>query len=186
MKTKVVLRTVHGSHLYGLSRPDSDHDYYEIYRFLNHNWRPKKHAKQQIQGDEDELRISLDRFTDLCFKGVPQAIEVLFSPPEAWVFEDGWQGIANQIKEQLPNYMRAILETYRRTALNFFYSNKDLEKKRRHAFRLLFNAQELKASGTMHSRLVGEQVENINWLSTSFNSEEKFKDMLFELVYETL
>lgn len=180
MKTKVILRTEHGSHLYGLARPDSDYDYYEIYDFLNQRYRPKKQALQRIENDLDEVKISLERFTDICFKGVPQAIEVLFSPPEAWVYESGWLDVSAQIKSELGNHMPAVLETYRRTALNFFYSTKDPEKKRRHAFRLLLNANELKASGAMHSRLNTEQVELINWLTTSFSSEEKFKDMVYD------
>lgn len=173
------MKCLHGSHLYGLARPDSDTDYYEIYDFYNQRYRPKRQASQKIVGELDEVKISLDRFTDLCFKGVPQAIEVLFSPEEAWVVENGWLDISAQTKLELGNHMPAILETYKRTALNFFYSKKDQEKKRRHAFRLMINASELKASGQMHSRLVEEQVELINSLTTSFYSEEKFKDMLY-------
>lgn len=180
MKTKTVLRTLHGSHLYGLSRPDSDYDYYEIYDFLNQRYRPRKQAQQRIDDDLDEVKISLERFKSICFKGVPQAVEVLFSPSETWVYENGWLDISAQIKSELRNHMPAILDTYRRTALNFFYSTKDLEKKQRHAFRLLLNATELKSTGVMHSRLDKEQVELICWLTTSFNSEEKFKDMVYD------
>lgn len=169
-----------GSHLYGLAHAQSDYDYYEIYDFYNQRYRPKRQTSQEIVGDIDEVKITLDRYTDLCFKGVPQAVEVLFSPEEAWVLENGWLNISSQIKSELGNHIPAILETYKRTALNFFYSKKDREKKRRHAFRLLLNAGELKSSGQMHTRLVGEQVELISWLTTSFYSEEKFKDMMYE------
>jgi predicted nucleotidyltransferase len=179
VKTYVILRCLHGSHLYGLAHPESDHDYYEIYDFLNQRYRPRKQAKQRIEDDLDEVKISLERFTDICFKGVPQAVEVLFAPEEAWVVENGWLDISAQIKLELGNHMPVILETYRRTALNFFYSKKDPEKKRRHAFRLLLNAKELKASGKMHTRLNGEQVQLINELTTSYYSEERFKDMMY-------
>lgn len=181
MKTKIILRTEHGSHLYGLARPQSDHDYYEIYDFLNRNWRPKKQASQNIEGDQDELRISLDRFEYLCYKGVPQCVEVLFAPAESWVVvDDSWPGIASHIKLQLPNHMPTILTTYRRTALNFFYSKKDRDKKRRHAFRLILNAGELKATGKMQARLRDDQIVLVNELTTSFYTEEKFKDMMYE------
>ena len=179
MKTTVILRTQHGSHLYGLARPDSDYDYYEIYDFLNKRYRPKKQTKQRIIEDLDEVKISLERFTDTCFKGVPQSVEVLFSPPECWVVENGWLDISAQIKLELGNHIPAILETYKRTALNFFYSTKDQEKKRRHAFRLLLNANELRASGEMHTRLDASQIKLINELTTSFYSEEEFKDMVY-------
>jgi predicted nucleotidyltransferase len=175
-----VLKCLHGSHLYGLARPDSDLDYYEIYDFYNRRYRPKKQSSQKIVGQLDEVKITLDRYIDLCFKGVPQAVEVLFSPEETWVIENDWLNISSQIKSELRNHMPAILETYKRTALNFFFSKKDGEKKKRHAFRLLLNASELKVSGQMHTRLVGEQVELIDELSTSFKSEEKFKDMVYE------
>lgn len=180
MKTKVILRVAHGSHLYGMARPDSDYDYYEIYDFLNQRYRPRKQAKQRINDDLDEVTVSLDRFKSICFNGVPQAIEVLFAPEEAWIVENGWLDISAQIKLELVKHMPAVLETYRRTAMNFFYSIKDQEKRRKHAFRLLLNANQLKTSGEMQSRLVTDQVELINWLVTSFNSEEKFKDMVYD------
>lgn len=170
-----------GSRLYGTANAQSDYDYYEIYDFYNRRYRPRKQAIQKIVGDLDEVKISLERFTDLCFKGVPQTIEVLFSPRETWVVENGWLDISSQIKSELNQHIPAILETYKRTALNFFYSKKDGEKKRRHAFRLLLNAKELKASGQMHTRLAIEQVNLINQLTTSFYSEEKFKDMVYEI-----
>jgi predicted nucleotidyltransferase len=180
-KKFVVLKCQHGSHLYGTAHANSDYDYYTIYDFYNQRYRPKKKAQQRIQGDLDEVEVTLDRFTDLCFKGVPQAVEVLFSPKEAWVEENGWMNISAHIKNELVNYIPAILETYRRTALNFFWSNKDQEKKRKHAFRLLLNARELKTSGEMHPRLDKEQVEFIRVSSSCYNSEEKFKDMVYEI-----
>jgi len=117
----VILRCLHGSWLYGLQRPESDIDYYEIYGFRNQRYRPRKQSAQTINGKIDLMRISVDRFEDLCYKGVPQAVEVLFAPPEAWVLENGWQDIAQNIKSELPKHMPAILETYKRTALNFYY-----------------------------------------------------------------
>jgi hypothetical protein len=180
VKTYVILRCLHGSHLYGLATPQSDYDYYEIYDFMNHRYRPRKQSDQRIKDDLDEVKISLDRFTDICFKGVPQAIEVLFSPPEAWIIENGWIDISAQIKDELKYNILTILETYRRTALKFFYSDKNIEKKRRHAFRLLINAKQLKTSGTMKPKLTEEQIKLINKLTASFCSEEKFKDMVYD------
>jgi predicted nucleotidyltransferase len=181
MKTKTILRALHGSHLYGLSRPTSDYDYYEIYDFINQRYRPHKQAHQRINDDLDEVRISLERFKNICFNGVPQAVEVLFSPEETWVVENDWYSISTQIKNELTNHIPTVLETYKRTALNFFYSSKNIEKKRRHAFRLLLNAKQLKVSGRMHSRLDKSEIQLINQLTVSYDSEEKFKDMLYEI-----
>lgn len=179
MKTKVVLRTIHGSWLYGLATMQSDHDYYEIYDFMNHRYRPKKQSMQRIQDDSDEVKISLERFTDICFKGVPQALEVLYAPQEAWLIDNDWHVIADKLKLDLQNHMSTVLDTYRRTALNFFHSKTD--KRRRHAFRLLINARELKESGSMHSRLHASQIKQINELTNCFYAEQQFKDMLFNI-----
>lgn len=94
----MILTCLAGSWLYGLAGPESDIDYYEIYSFRNQRYRPKSQASQTIVGDLDTTRIALERYERLCFKGVPQAVEVLFSPPETWVLENGWQDIANKIK----------------------------------------------------------------------------------------
>jgi predicted nucleotidyltransferase len=177
VKTKVILRTEHGSHLYGLAGPQSDYDYYEIYEFLNKRYRPRKQAAQNINDDQDVVALSVDRFESLCLKGVPQAVEVLFSPPEAWVHvEEGWHGIANHIKEQLPNHMPTILDTYRRTALNF---HKGDAKQQRHAFRLVLNAKELQ-HGAMHARLTPDQIALVNSYTNAFDSDAKFKDLVYD------
>jgi predicted nucleotidyltransferase len=172
---------VSGSWLYGTANSDSDYDYSTVYDFYNQRYRPKRQSTQKITDDIDLVETTLERFTSLCCKGVPQTVEILFSPAEAWIEENGWLDCSTQIKSELVNHIPAILETYRRTALNFFYSKKNQEKKRRHSFRLLLNAQELKSSGQMHSRLDGDQVAFITELATSFYSEEKFKQMLFEI-----
>ncbi len=185
MKTYVVLKCLHGSYLYVLDTPQSDKDYYEIYDFLNQNWRPKKQAKQTIDGEEDLVRISLDRFEHLCYMGVPQAVEVLFAPPESWIeVDDSWHMINVCIKENLVDHMPTILNTYRRTALNFFSSKKDAEKRKRHAFRLLFNARELKESGLMHSRLTNTQRISLDTVMGAWDREEIFKDLVFDTFKE--
>lgn len=182
MKEYTVLKSLHGSHLYGLARSDSDIDYYEIYDYLNQRYRPKRQSSQTIVDAVDSMRISLERFESLCLKGVPQALETLFSPSEAWTYvDDKWHDISTQIKSNLRNHMPEIMKTYRRTALNFFDSKKDQVKKRRHAFRLLLNIQELKTSGQMQSRLNEDQIALVDYLNTCFGSEEKFKDMVYQI-----
>ena len=179
MKTKVILRCVHGSWLYGLATPQSDRDYYEIYDFLNKNWRPKKQANQTIDGEEDLVRISLDRFEHLCYMGVPQAVEVLFSPPESWVeVDDSWEDISSVIRDNLPGHMEKILDTYKRTAMNFYKGD---IKRKRHAFRLLINALELKMHGEMHSRLTTIQRDFVcEVVTNAFFMDDHFHNMLFE------
>lgn len=181
MKTKTILKCEHGSHLYGLATPESDHDYYEIYDFLNHRYRPKKQSIQTIDGDQDELRISLDRYEHLCYMGVPQAVEVLFSPTESWIeVTDDWRLVSRDIKRHLCDHMPKVLDTYRRTAMNFYLSKKDSEKKQRCAFRLVFNAGELKKTGHMNSRLTGTQIIALETVMSAWDREEIFKDLVFD------
>lgn len=65
-----ILKTIHGSHLYGLARENSGLDTYEV--FIGGD---KRRAEQRLDGQDDIVRIHLDRFLDQVNKGVSQALE---------------------------------------------------------------------------------------------------------------
>jgi hypothetical protein len=69
----LILRTLHGSRLYGLNRPGSDFDWYEVYDHAR--------TRQRISGDQDVTRIGLSEWLAQCDRGVPQALEAMFAPP---------------------------------------------------------------------------------------------------------
>lgn len=69
----VLLRTPTGSRLYGTHGPDSDYDEWEVVLGPS---RPK----QRTDGSTDLTRMDLATFTDLVGRGVPQALEALWSP----------------------------------------------------------------------------------------------------------
>lgn len=169
MKTKTILTCFHGSHLYGMSTPQSDVDIYSVYTYINHRYRPhlRKQAKQKMtqneQTLEDKMVVSIDRFSDFCMKGVPQAIEVLYSSPEHWIeFHPDWIENSNLIKSKVINrhQLPVVMETYRRTAYRFV-TNDDF-KKNRHAMRLCLNAQQLRATGVMQPTLSPEVVTKLS------------------------
>jgi predicted nucleotidyltransferase len=179
-KIKNLVTVKHGSHLYGLARPDSDIDLYTIYDFLNKNWRPRRQVKQHIENETDQVKISLDKYIEQLKKGVPQAVEVLFARPEHWLDHDAnWQEIAGSLEQHL--VITDVLETYKRTVMNFFLE--DNFKKNRHGFRLLLNADELKRTNQFNPTLSQYQIDIVNELAEKGWKErqEKYKDMLWKV-----
>jgi predicted nucleotidyltransferase len=160
MKTRTILTSYHGSHLYGMATPKSDVDIYTVYEFINQRYRPhlRKQAKQTISEKdkelEDKMVVSWDRFSDFCIKGVPQACEVLFSHPENWIeFHPDWLVLSESLKKRVTNRFNIyqVLNTYKKTAYNFAAT--DDFKKNRHAMRLCINAKELLNTGVMNPTL---------------------------------
>lgn len=173
---QTLLITKHGSHLYNMSRADSDIDLYVVYRFP-YQYRPKKQITQRINDESDTTKVSLDRFYDLCNKGVPQALEALFSPEDKWLCSHAdWPSVRDDVIEDIQKNIITILETYRRTASNFFLE--DNWKKNRHAFRLLHNADELAKTGRLNPSLSSDIVGEITTVADyPYNRRvEIFKD----------
>lgn len=177
---KTLIKVVHGSHLYGLNTPASDFDYYLVYEFPWKNYRPKKQIHQNIKDDIDTTTASLDRFTDLCCKGVPQSLETLFADSSKWLeYDNSWYHKGRKIRTLVKDNIPIVLETYKRTALNFF--EKDDFKKNRHALRLCLNARDLKDKGCFNPTLepdVREEMTRIAALPRR-QREEIFKDLFF-------
>lgn len=178
---RILLKTQHGSHLYGLNTATSDLDFYVVYEFPWKIYRPGKQSEQKIEDDLDTTSASLDRFTDLCTKGVPQCLETLFSDSAKWSHNhDSWYDKRDKIKELVRSDIPAVLETYKRTAWNFF--EKDDFKKNRHALRLCLNASSLKEKGFFNPTLEPNVREEITRFAAlpRCQREDVFKDVFFE------
>ena len=182
MNTKTLLIVQTGSHLYGLANKYSDTDLYTIYTFNHKNYRPKRQAKQTISEQEDHIAISLDKFEEYLAKGVPQTCEVLFSKPKYWLeYDNQWLRVRNELHKVVVGNIEKVLDTYRRTVINFFAT--DDYKKNCHGFRLLLNALELKETGMFDPALTGKQIETIRksaqlpWPER----EDLFKDQLWSV-----
>jgi predicted nucleotidyltransferase len=124
----VLLRTIHGSHLYGLAHDGSDKDIYEVVE--TKRTKKKRNIKQTIVNGVDKTVVDLSTFMHMVDECVPQALEALWTP----VAE------VDKIHEFRTNYRvnRAKMkEVYIRTALNF--AQRDDIKSRRHAIRLMLN-----------------------------------------------
>jgi len=70
--TTILLHTIHGSRLSGLNRPDSDWDWYTVV--------DKGRSRQVIDGNQDNLTLTLDDFLRMVADGEPQALTALWSP----------------------------------------------------------------------------------------------------------
>ncbi len=166
MKTKTVVRAIHGSHLYHLNNENSDRDYYEVFDFLNQRHRPhkRKQSKHKLvyvnEVTEDSMTVSLDRFTSFCYAGVPQALETLYSAADKWIdFSSEWEEISYNAKQRVVKNLNTVLSRYKRAVVNFI-KNDDF-KKNRHAFRLCFNATELKKEWSMNPTLSDDVIDKI-------------------------
>jgi hypothetical protein len=158
---ELLLRTVHGSRLYGLSHAGSDYDYFEVY-----GW-DKFRGKQKVKDGDDRTRQSYDRFMRYCEKGVPQYLEALWSTKadvDNFPFNRFGYGL---------NYVN-VRETYMRTIKNFWLSGceNDSFKLRRHAARLAMNLTEIYYSGRFNPTLSFEERLIVEALATSKDPED--------------
>jgi hypothetical protein len=75
---KILLETIHGSHLYGLATATSDRDSYRVIESTDS--RKRRNVKQKISGDEDVITTTLSDFVADAANGNPKALEAMFSP----------------------------------------------------------------------------------------------------------
>lgn len=155
----LLLRTVHGSRLYGLHNADSDYDWFEVY-----GWGKAK-TRHKITGDDDRTRTSYDTFMRYCDKGVPQFLEALFSR-KAEV--DHIAFIRENYVVNLPH----VRDVYLRTMKNFWLGGNF--KLRRHALRLLLNLREMQDTGQFNPTLNIQEIFWINQLAQDGSMPDPF------------
>lgn len=165
---QTILDTIHGSHLYGLARPESDIDTYRV--ILSGDDR---YARQTKVGDDDRMVLSLDHFTEQVANGVPQALEALWSP-EATI-APMWRPFLSRLR---PSIIQTQMR-YRRTILSFGFERGgrtgaarqrvDARKMRRHALRLTLNLAEFSRRGAFDPRLTADLAQ---WVTSAADSPE--------------
>lgn len=130
---ELLMRTLHGSKLYGLAHANSDNDTFEV-------WAGRR-TRQTVQGAEDVLRVSYDDFLKGVSKGVPQYLEALYSPCKT---VDSLSHL-----DLHPSYWTTV-RTYLRRIKSFWKGaglGEDGFRKRRHSARLAWNLQEFMEHG---------------------------------------
>lgn len=139
----LVMLTVHGSRLYGTNHTDSDWDWYEVHTDVK--------TKQRIDHDQDVTKVSMTDFVRFLDKGVPQAVEALFSPV-AW-----WSPMYRPFFAGYRLNLFKTYDTYQRTISNF----NETPKQVRHAKRLQMNLTTLLEHGRFNPTLNDNELKTL-------------------------
>lgn len=154
MGYKVLLKTIHGSRLYGLAHEDSDWDFYTVVEPVKK--KKAKYATHRIDGALDGVVVDLGTFLGLATKGAPAALEAMFSQQaeidEIAELRAGWKMGTDE-----------VIDRYLRTIKSF--ALEDTFKHKRHALRLALNLQELMHTGRFNPTLDAMQIELVNELA---------------------
>jgi len=161
---ELIFKTPHGSHLYGLNHADSDEDFYSVYRreVKRTNHTRYKWAKQSIVDGVDTVRVDFGTWVRWCDKGVPQALEAMFSPVP----------IVDEISAYRAAYRVGITnmrDTYYRTMDNFVQEGSI--KRKRHALRLFLNLRQANRYGRFNPRLTARQKFWVEQVAQRFDDE---------------
>ena len=150
MEKRILFKTVHGSHLYGLAHAESDNDFYTVLDKVK-NARAK-YAKQTISDDgTDSMVVDLGTWLDQCVSGVPQALEAMFSE--------------SPIMDDISHFRRAYRvstgasERYLRTITNFVFTQDP--KRKRHGLRLALNMYDFTRAGRFNPTLTPNEVDYV-------------------------
>lgn len=146
---EVLLSTVHGSNLYGLAQETSDLDQYVVVAENNKKIKPK----QTIIDNVDTTVIGLSFFIKQITKGVPQALEALYSP----------YAETDKITWRANYYCNSseVVNTYLRTIKTFILDTRHPYKYKKHALRLMYNLNSILQYGFFSPVLSSHQKETI-------------------------
>lgn len=150
MEKRVLFKTVHGSHLYGLAHAESDNDFYTVLDKVK-NARAK-YAKQTIDADgTDSMVVDFGTWLDQCVSGVPQALEAMFST----------MPITDNISHFRRGYRvsTGASERYLRTITSFVYTQDP--KRKRHGLRLALNMYDFTHTGRFNPTLEPNDIDYI-------------------------
>lgn len=161
---QVLFSTPHGSHLYGLAHAGSDRDRYTVVTRVPHipQRTRARYARQTIRGDDDEFVIDLSTWLQLCERGVPQALEAMWSQ----------SATIDLIGPFRASYRvgTAVIPTYLRTIRSF--ARADGFKRRRHAARLALNARDILTHGHFNPLLTPAQADWASWVAENLDGDE--------------
>lgn len=165
--SRVLFKTIHGSHLYGLAHADSDTDFYTVLEPVKR--KRYKYAKQSIVDGVDSVTVDLGTWLRLCDKGVPQALEAMFSTvPEV----DHLAELRNSYRVGIDS----MRDTYYRAMDNFVKAN-DFKRKK-HALRLYLNLKQAARYGRFNPTLTDKQRWWVEQVATRFTDESVLRLVL--------
>lgn len=183
-----VLRTIHGSHLYGTNTANSDVDYYWV--FTSPDYNRSKMCRQAVSPNGIDVTVlSLDRFMYFCSIGVPQALEALYSHKAD--INPKYFPLLKGIK---PGYYQT-LDRYERTIFNFAFntggrsarqadkmSPQQKAKLKRHSLRLAYNYRQFSERSTFNPTLPQGTVTYFLMVSALKESRHSFEELLLSIM----
>lgn len=143
-EVREIFSTIHGSHLYGLAHAKSDVD---VFCVTDSEVRKSQHVQN---GKYDTVYVGFSTFMERANAGSHQAVEALFSRQKHWALEE-YRPIIESSFVCGPE----VFAKYERTIRKFAHGD---FKQRRHAVRLSFNLQELRATGQFNPEMDSIQV----------------------------
>lgn len=151
MERRVLFKTTHGSHLYGLAHEHSDNDLYTVLDSVPK--RRARYAKQKIYEDgTDSMVVDFGTWLGMCQDGVPQALEAMFS--------------SKAIYDDIADFRRAFRvgtrshERFLRT-IKSFSVHQDYKRKR-HGLRLALNFHDMSRYGRYEPTLTENEVDFVS------------------------
>lgn len=143
----LLLRTVSGSHLYGLNHAGSDLDYYQV--VADNPTVRRSYSRQSIVDGVDTTTVALSTWLRHVEAGVPQACEAMMSQ----VAE------VDLIKELRASYVLGsgvwsrYLQTLKSHAFEDVGTPQHILKRKRHALRYGWNLREMRETGRFNPTL---------------------------------
>lgn len=147
MEKRVLFKTVHGSHLYGLAHDESDNDFYTVLDKVKN--AKARYAKQTIVDGEDSMVVDFGTWLGMCVNGVPQALEAMFSD--------------SPLVDDISHFRRGFRvgtgawERYLRTITSFTLTQD--HKRKRHGLRLALNMYDFTRTGRFNPRLSPNEID---------------------------
>jgi len=146
---RVLFKTVHGSHLYGLAHENSDNDFYTVLDKVKN--KKARYAKQKIVDSEDSMVVDFGTWLGMCVNGVPQALEAMFSTMP--LYDDIRQFRAGF------RVSTGASERYLRTITNFCFTQDP--KRKRHGLRLALNMHDFLREGRFNPTLNANEADYV-------------------------
>ncbi len=156
LNRRVLFKTPHGSHLYGLAHSGSDEDFYTVLETQRNSRR--RFSRQTIVDGVDSMVVDLPTWLLYCEAGVPQALEAMYSH----------MPLHDDITALRAGYRvtTQAWDKYLRTITNFIYVAKESGaksyKSKRHALRLAVNMNEFSHKGYFNPTLDDNMIDFVS------------------------
>ena len=167
--SQLIFKTVHGSHLYGLSNIDSDIDTFWVGTQIN------KRAEHYYNAVERTAlaRVGITRFLFLAKTGSHQSVEALMSREKIW--NPAFQNVFSPMLDNLKVCGAEVFEKYERTIKAFCFGD---FKHRRHAVRLSQNLEALRDCGRFNPRMNEAQINDANFMAEHYEGADLFQKLM--------